>query len=231
MLLVLTVMVSYPSLGIVFHVGEGRSMLVGSNEIVSSLIPEIRRSQPESILDVGCRTGAWGILCRAFLEWYEDAPFTSGNNVPAKNGPGIVIDGIENNAALSQAVPPWVYDRLSNGDEITVLSSLSRQQYDLVIALSPIEYITQDADRLINGLLRVGKKVIVAVPKHAPTPKPDDAHPNGCCSTRPDKYLMGKGFNKFVPNPQLWIAVRDPKISGVAQVKKQELAAKRARLL
>jgi SAM-dependent methyltransferase len=181
-------------------------MPFSNTEQISPIMDEIIRFNPKSILDVGCGLGLYGVLCRIHLDLYYDVEFY-------KKLEGAIrwqtqIDGIEGCKNYLPFIPCWAYDHVYAGDAKNILPTLPDNHYDLVLILAMIEHLTEDQGiKLIGQLKRVGRAIILSVPKHWQAQRipgyPLETHR----SHWTEQALRDAGFIRFLPHWGAWLAV------------------------
>jgi hypothetical protein len=180
-------------------------------ELIPIIISEVKRIQPVSILDVGCGLGVYGLLCRIYLDLYDDAEFFE--KLKKEDGSKdwtVTIDGIEGFREYLRFIPRWAYDDLIVGDAIEVLSSKEDGEYDLVLALAILEHLgKEDGFRFLGELKRVGKRVIVSTPKEVKEQVVPDNPYETHRSHWTDTEFRKMGFNRFIPHWGTWIAINE----------------------
>ncbi len=121
------------------------------NEIVN----EIRRVNPERLLDIGVGFGKYGFLAREYLELWDGRERIGDWQR--------TIDGIE---AHGPYIGPWqeaVYDSIHIGDALTILPGLG--SYDLILIIDCLEHFEcADGEALLREAVQHGP-VLVSVPK------------------------------------------------------------------
>lgn len=192
-------------------------MPFSNSEQISTIFTEIKRKPVHSVLDVGCGLGVYGILCRVHLDLYYDEQFYEKIEAPNQDRWEVRIDGIEGTPEYVPLIPDWAYDDLEVGEALQALRGRNDNQYDLVLALAIIEHFSkQDGERFLDELIRIGRRVIVSVPKRVMPQdvpgKPYETHR----SEWSDTDFQSKGFSRFLPFPGVWIAVYDPDDQSVA---------------
>jgi hypothetical protein len=178
-------------------------------EQITPIILEIKKMRPKSLIDVGCGLGVYGFLCRIYLELYgDDKNFF-------KKLKGIIpwdvrIDAIEGFEDYMEFIPRWAYDYIIFESASSALKKIPDKKYDLVLALAILEHFSkEDALIFLRELQRIGKKIIVSVPKewHEQTVPENELETHRSHWT--EKDLSSLGFNRFLPHPFVWIAIRD----------------------
>ncbi|EGV28844.1 hypothetical protein ThidrDRAFT_3495 [Thiorhodococcus drewsii AZ1] len=178
--------------------------------------------QPNSVLDVGCGLGLYGMLCRVFLDLYDDESYMSKLDQECGGKWKVRVDGIEGTAAYIPYIPSWVYDDVSCGNALDILRKLDDESYDLVLALAILEHFDRDEGiEFLSHLKRIGKKAIISVPKKV-MPQEVPGYPYETHRSHwTDTDLAACGFNRFIPHFGAWIAIYDPEITPAAQSVRQ----------
>lgn len=113
---------------------------------------------PESILDIGCGWGKYGLLAREYL---RDCPWMP-NWVTVKK-----VDAVEVFDKYITDIHRKIYDNIYIGD----ITELEIGEYDLILLVDVIEHIEKSkALELVENLKRKGKLLII-------TPKEFMVHP------------------------------------------------------
>lgn len=178
-------------------------------EQITPVISELKHLRPKSILDVGCGLGLYGYLCRIYLELYgDDENFFK--KLTGKLPWDIRIDAIEGFEGYLKFIPQWAYDNIIIDSAMSALSKIPDKKYDVALALAIIEHFSkEDAVAFVKELRRVGRKIILSVPKewHEQTVPENELETHR--SHWADTDLASLGFNRFLPHPFVWIAVAD----------------------
>ncbi len=133
---------------------------------ISTIIEQILRINPMSLLDVGCGLGVYGFLSRIHLEQYDlfDENFDVARNPNWKRR----IDCIEGFPRYIKCWHEWAYDNIYVGDIIEFLNRLSlrREIYDMAICIDVIEHFTREEGFLLMDRLEsISKAVLISTPK------------------------------------------------------------------
>ena len=183
-------------------------MPFSNSEQITPILSEIKRNPPSSVLDVGCGLGLYGMLCRVYLDFYNDEKFY--DKLEGKPF-DILIDGIEGTEDYLRLIPDYAYDHLYWGGALEELKGHHDKEYDLVLAMAILEHFDKsDGERFLQEIKRVGRRVIISVPKivqpQSIPGKPYETHR----SSWSEGDLRKHGFTRFIPSSLAWIAVYDP---------------------
>lgn len=175
-------------------------------EQISPILTEIARLNPRSILDVGCGLGLYGMLCRIHLDLYHDPEFYRKLD---GSQPWITrIDGIEGCENYIPFIPHWAYDHIHTGNALDVVPALADGQYDLILILAMIEHLDRDDGiQLITQLKRVGRAIILSVPKNWQEQRIEGYPLETHRSHWTEQDLRDVGFTRFLPHWGAWLAV------------------------
>lgn len=139
-------------------------MPVSSYLQISTILDQIVKQQPGSILDVGCGLGIYGALARIYLEG-DNLYDRSGLSWNRKENWTVKIDAVE---GFDKYITPFqiaVYNEIFIKNVVTGMSHFRDKAYDLVLAIDILEHLDkQDGNLFIRELLRIGKSVILATP-------------------------------------------------------------------
>ena len=108
-----------------------------------------------------------------------------------KNEWKIRIDGIEGYPGYLTPVHDYSYNKIFIGDALSLLTSISNESYDFVLAVDILEHFTkEDGVRFLKECLRIASKsVLISTPK--------------------GKNWFFKEWARFLPDPLSIIAVSD----------------------
>ena len=119
---------------------------------IPDIINIIREVKPQSILDVGCGFGKWGLLAREYTDVWN------GNYHPSEWK--VRIDAIE---IFPDYIQDWhraIYNEIIVGD----ISNLELG-YDLILAIDVIEHLRDaKADLTILRLKHYSKTLVLSIP-------------------------------------------------------------------
>lgn len=198
-------------------------MPFSNSEQISPIFTEIKRVPTHSVLDVGCGFGVYGMLCRVYLDFYNDEKFYDKLEGKPYD---IRIDGIEGTGEYLPWMPRFAYDGVQEGDALELLAGKHDQEYDLVLALAIVEHFDKaDGKRFLDELKRVGRRVIVSVPKNVQPQsipgKPYETHR----SRWNEEDFRKHGYTRFLPHDLAWIAVYDPMASSLSDMSDRRCTA------
>lgn len=182
-------------------------------EQIAPIMAEIDRIRPQTMIDVGCGLGVYGLLCRIQLDLYWDDTFYK--KLFREHRPqarwNVVIDAIEGFPDYLDYIPRWVYNEIIVADVRTALPEIASARYDLALALAILEHLPkEDGRQFIRELQRISRVVILSVPKQvAPQCVPGNEFETHRSQWSQEDFL-DLGFNKFLPHAGAWIAVCDP---------------------
>jgi len=182
-------------------------------EQITPIMQEVLRVRPARMLDVGCGLGIYGLLSRVQLDLYFDEDFYKKlfrRHRSAEIWSGARIDAIEGFEDYLDYIPKWVYNQVTVEDVRTALPKISDNQYDLCLALAIIEHLSKEEGlAFIGHLKRIGRVVIIAVPKQVgPQEVPDNPFETHRSTWHKDEFVA-LGANRFLPHSGAWIAVFD----------------------
>jgi len=117
----------------------------------------IKVTDPKAILDIGIGFGKYGFLAREYLElWDCQQEYPEWTRR---------IDGIEAFADYVGPLQRLIYNTIHMGNALDVLPTLDAT-YDLVLLVDVLEHFSHDDGlRLLKECLRIGRNLLVAVPK------------------------------------------------------------------
>ena len=181
-------------------------MPFSNTEQISPIMAEVVRYNPRSILDVGCGLGVYGMLCRIHLDLYSDSGFYKKLDKSTKWNTR--IDGIEGCAVYTPFIPGWAYDQLYTQNALDIAPTLPDGSYDLILILAMLEHLSHEQGiQLLNHLKRIGKAIILSVPKHWQAQEipgyPLETHR----SHWTEQDLRQVGFTRFLPHWGAWLAI------------------------
>lgn len=181
-------------------------MPFSNTEQISPILAEITHLNPRSILDVGCGLGLYGMLCRIHLDLYHDPEFY--RKLDGSKPWTTRIDGIEGCETYIPFIPPWIYNDIHVGNAMDIVPTLAEGQYDLVLILAMIEHLAQDEGiRLISQLKRIGRAIILSVPKNWQEQQIEGYPLETHRSHWTEQDLRDTGFTRFLPHWGAWLAV------------------------
>ena len=181
-------------------------MPFSNTEQLSPILTEITSLNPRSILDVGCGLGLYGMLCRIHLDLYYDPEFY--RKLDGSQSWNTQIDGIEGCQTYVPFIPRWAYDHVHVGNAMEIVPTMADGQYDLILILAMIEHLTQDQGiNLIAQLQRIGRAIILSVPKNWQEQKIEGYPLETHRSHWTEQDLRDIGFTRFLPHKGAWLAV------------------------
>jgi hypothetical protein len=123
---------------------------------ISYCIELIRRINPGSVLDVGAGFGRWGMLCREFLDIWDDGNYTGKWKRR--------VDAVEIFDNYIKPYHSYFYDNVYIEDAAG-FAGKCEFKYDLIICGDVIEHFEKEAGKkLIDSCLRIGKYVMINIP-------------------------------------------------------------------
>lgn len=124
---------------------------------ISKIIDLIIKLNPHSILDIGVGFGKYGMLCREYLELW--------NNRQAYKKFFRRIDGIE---AFKDYITPlheYIYDNIYLGDALEIIEKINFK-YDLVIVIDVLEHFNKNSGKLlIEKIFKKSNGLLISTPK------------------------------------------------------------------
>ena len=124
--------------------------------VISFILNKIMEFRPKSILDVGVGFGKWGVLCREYMEIWN-------NGVYKKDRWRTKIDGIEVFFGYRNPIYDFVYNTV-------IFDNLMRhirkfKDYDLVLLIDVIEHLQKkDADKVMKEISKNNNHYIISTP-------------------------------------------------------------------
>lgn len=119
---------------------------------ITYCLRQIINLNPQSVLDVGCGMGRWGVLCREFIDGV--AGLVTENEWQAR------VDGVEIHEPYIGTVHRAVYSNLYIADILDLIPSLD--EYDLIIAGDVLEHFPKDqALQLLQDLLNHARQAVM----------------------------------------------------------------------
>jgi len=170
------------------------------------IINEIKRHNPNSILDVGCGIGLYGILIRVFLELYDDAEGFL-DRLLTRNWQ-IRVDAVEGYYPYLKFIPAWVYDHIWNANVFEIFPHIKDKEYDMAIAIAILEHLDREAGHVfLEQLKRIARVVIVSVPAFwGPQVVPANPLENHRSHWTKEDFIQ-HDFTSFLPSPRSTIAI------------------------
>jgi len=143
--------------------------------------------RPTRVLDVGIGSGKYGLLCREYLQFWENHLFRH----PEK----VVIDGIEVFPDYIGDLQRQIYDHIFIGDAANILPQLEYDSYDLVLLIDVIEHFEKAAgQKVLQECQRIAPVLIVSTPRvlvHQPAKWGNPAEEHRALWTRRDLKNCG----------------------------------------
>ncbi len=104
-------------------------------EYIPDVLKLVMQRDPQSVLDIGCGRGKYGLLCREYLQDW--------------NGGERRIDAVEAFVPYITQVQQAIYDRVYFGDALT---ALPKEPYDLYLLIDVLEHFsTEDGHKLLDS--------------------------------------------------------------------------------
>jgi len=127
-------------------------------EILTPVMKEIIKTQPQTMLDIGIGFGKYGFLAREYLESWNDRTFPKDWKLK--------IHGIEIFEPYVKELP-WqktVYDIIYTGDAFSLIQTVG--YYDLITAGDVVEHLEKEKGIFLikECLKRINKCAIFSIP-------------------------------------------------------------------
>ncbi len=171
---------------------ESRVFATSNPLQVSFVLDVILQLKPDSVLDIGCGSGKYGVLMREYL-------------------PKARIDGIEGFARYITDVHRVVYDHVYEVNAMEFVPKLD-QCYDLAMMIDMFEHLSfAEGRRLLDELSNRAKHILVSVPVWHP--EQDAMHGNVLQEHRAQYdvlKLRALGFRQIWRVSGNYIALRSP---------------------
>ncbi|HXI84150.1 MAG TPA: methyltransferase domain-containing protein [Verrucomicrobiae bacterium] len=117
---------------------------------ISFILDAIIQLRPESIVDIGCGSGKYGVLLREYL-------------------PKARIDGVEGFSPYVTEVHRTIYDNIFETNALDFAAQMTRG-YNLAIMIDMFEHLTPaDGERLLTLLRTRTGSILISVPVCHPT--------------------------------------------------------------
>jgi SAM-dependent methyltransferase len=138
---------------------------------LSEVVHLVREIQPESVLDIGCGFGKWGVLLREYLElWGPGRPAYDPADWKRR------IDAVEIWPQYVLAHHCGVYSHVYRGDVVEILPRLDA--YELILAMDVLEHVERPAaEWLLRRMREKAGTVILQVPLGLPPQGPAFGNP------------------------------------------------------
>ncbi|MGD1018508.1 MAG: class I SAM-dependent methyltransferase [Verrucomicrobiia bacterium] len=159
---------------------------------ISFVLDVILQLRPDSVLDIGCGSGKYGLLIRE-------------NRRTAR------IDAIEGFAPYVTDVHKTVYDHVEVGNAMSVVPGLE-QVYDVAMMIDMFEHLTlEDGRTLLHELEKHSRHILISVPTWHPE---QDAYDGNVLQEHHAQYdvtkLRALGFRQIWRVSGSYIALRGP---------------------
>lgn len=126
---------------------------------INQIVEVISELRPDSILDIGCGFGKYGVLAREYLELWGPEPGFRKSTWQHR------IDAIEGFSDYVSPLHHYVYDNVYIGEASEVVKELDAH-YDLVLLVDVFEHIEcSKGYTLIQDLLQIADAILISVPK------------------------------------------------------------------
>lgn len=133
-------------------------MPTSSSYLLTPVISFTGWLSPQSVLDVGCSYGQWGMLLRQHIDY----PWEIHAGVPCWNRR---IDGIEAWEPYRNPLWDFAYDNVEVKEASSFLSAVSSDTYELTLCVEVLEHMeVQTGRELLDHLKRVSEHVLVTTP-------------------------------------------------------------------
>ena len=179
---------------------------------ISAIVGYAELLQPETVLDVGTGMGQYGFLLRTNLENINLFEIEGKHGRQrSRDGWRVKIDGIEGFAGYLTPVHQYAYNQVIVGDAIAELSKLQTRSYDLVLAIDILEHFEkQDGWRFLDECSRVAKRaLLVSTPKEFIVQEVEANPLEDHRSLWSREDFVGHGFQRFLPDNESWISIRE----------------------
>jgi len=133
-------------------------MPTSSSYLLTPVISFAGWLNPQSVLDVGCGYGQWGMLIRQHL----DHPWELRAGIPRWNRR---IDGVEAWEPYRNPLWDFAYGKVVVEEAISFLSAIDSDTYELALCVEVLEHMAVEPGReLLDQLKRVSEHVLVTTP-------------------------------------------------------------------
>lgn len=124
---------------------------------ISTIVHQIRKVNPKSLLDVGIGFGKYGFLAREYLEFWDGRQRYSDWKRR--------IDGIEVFEDYITPAHRFIYNNLYIGNALTLIPRL-RHRYDLVLLIDFIEHLEKpEGWKLLKACEERSRRLLISTPK------------------------------------------------------------------
>lgn len=127
-------------------------------QAISSILEQVEKEKPKSILDVGIGFGKYGLMVREVL----DLPYERYN----KEQWMVSIEGIEAFESYKNPIHDYIYNKVYYGEATEVIKKL--QKYDCILLIDVLEHFDKEEGKeLIEELLKhTNKSLIISTPRY-----------------------------------------------------------------
>jgi 2-polyprenyl-3-methyl-5-hydroxy-6-metoxy-1,4-benzoquinol methylase len=121
------------------------------------ILTVVQSLEPQSVLDIGCGFGKYGVLLREYLDvWHERVNAESWQ---------VRIEAIDAFGPYRNPIWDYIYQRVHIGQAQTILPQL--EAFDVILIADVIEHLERDqAVDLVDASLEKCRALIVSTPKH-----------------------------------------------------------------
>jgi hypothetical protein len=124
---------------------------------ISKIMNLIIHLAPKSLLDIGPGFGKYGLLCREYLDMWQDDGQAYGTFSTR-------IDAIEVFQKYLTPVHKYVYDHVHVGDALALIDTVPR--YDLILMIDVLEHFDRERGRtLLDKALKKSENLLISVPR------------------------------------------------------------------
>lgn len=133
-------------------------MPTSSSYLLTPVVSFTSWLNPQSVLDVGCGYGQWGMLLRQHI----DCPWEIHAGIPRWNRR---IEGIEAWEPYRNPLWDFAYDKVVVEEAISFLSAVNSDTYELALCVEVLEHMEAQTGReLLDHLRRVSRHVLITTP-------------------------------------------------------------------
>lgn len=124
---------------------------------IPTVIDQMWRVWPTSILEIGCGFGLYGVLARQYMDVF-------GARVPYGKR-ATRIDAIEVYEPYISPLHASVYDNVYIGDAVDILQKMDAASYELILLIDVLEHFDKErGEMLLSECRRVADYSIIVVP-------------------------------------------------------------------